>query len=342
MVEIDKICRQFRAELENELQRILGKPSSPVYDVMSYHMGWIDELGHPQNNTVGKRLRPTLCLLACRAAGGQWKKALPAAAAIELIHNFSLIHDDIEDLSRVRRGRKAVWYIWGQPQAINAGDGMYALALSSLLNLEKTSIPPDKVLKAAALLNEASLRICEGQYLDMSYEKRLNVKTVDYFSMISRKTAALFRCSLSLGALLATDDELIADRLGNFGHALGIAFQIRDDAISIWGDEKRTGKPGNSDISMGKKNLPVIYALHKSRGGNRNLLNSIYAKNKIEHDDVQEVLRIINEVNARSYTQAMCENYYHEAISELENLDITHKDKAALQTIAAFSLERDY
>ncbi len=342
MVELDKIWNRFRPEVEAELKYVVGRASLPLYNMMRYHMGWIDEIGHTQRSAAGKRLRPVLCLLACNALGGQWREALPVAAAIELVHNFSLIHDDIQDSSLERRGRPTVWSVWGQPQAINVGDGMHALALSSLLRLGQTGIPHEKTMRAARILGEASLRLCEGQFRDISYEDSLGIKVKDYLSMISGKTAALFGCSVEIGAVMATDDESLIAHLRSFGHALGMVFQVHDDVLSIWGDEKATGKPSASDIQMRKKTLPVIYALEKTRGANRERLRQIYRKQTIDPADVEDVLRVLNKLDARRYTQDMSQRYYHQALSELDALDISQPAKAELQTIATFLLDREY
>jgi len=342
MVELDTIWKRFRPELEAELRYVVGRAALPLYNMMRYHMGWIDELGHTRRNAAGKRLRPILCLLTCHALGGQWRQALPVAAALELVHNFSLIHDDIQDSSMERRGRPSVWSIWGQPQAINVGDGMHALALSSLLRLGQTGIPHEKTVRAARILGEGSLRLCEGQFRDISYEDRMDIKVNDYLSMISGKTAALFSCSVEIGAVMATDNESLIARLRRFGHALGMIFQVHDDVLSIWGDEKATGKPSASDIQMRKKTLPVIYALGKTRGANRKRLRQIYRKETIDPTDVEDVLQVLNKLDARGYTQDMSKRYYHQALSELDALDIPQLAKAELQTIATFLLNREY
>jgi len=342
MIDLATIWKRFRPELEAELKYVVGRASLPLYNMMRYHMGWIDELGHTRGNAAGKRLRPILCLLTCQALSGQWRQALPVAAAIELVHNFSLIHDDIQDSSMERRGRPTVWSIWGQPQAINVGDGLHALALSSLLRLGQTGTPHEKTVRAARILGEASLRLCEGQFRDISYEDRLDIKVNDYLSMISGKTAALFGSSVEIGAIMATDDESVIAHLRSFGHALGMIFQVHDDVLSIWGDEKATGKPSTSDIEMKKKTLPVIYALEKTRGANRERLRQIYRKQTIDPADVEDVLRVLNKLDAQRYTQDMSERYYHQALSELDALDISQNAKAELQTIATFLLNREY
>ena len=342
MADLDTIWQRYRAELEAEVKFAVGEATLPMYHMMRYHLGWIDEKGNPQSATIGKRLRPVLCLLACQAAGGDWRQALPAAAAVELVHNFSLIHDDIQDKSPSRRGRATVWHIWGQSQAINVGDGMHALALSSLLRLEDVGIPHQKVVRAARILGEASLKLCEGQYLDISYEKRLDIGIKDYLEMIGCKTAALFRCSLEIGASLSTDDETLLTRLKLFGHDLGMTFQIHDDVLSLWGDEKVTGKPNTSDIQMKKKTLPIVYALEKANGEDRELLWSIYQKKVIGPADIENVLHILNRLDAQGYVQGMSDKHYRQAISELNALNIPPSAKEDLWAIAAFLLKRQY
>lgn len=342
MVDLESIWQRFRTELEAELKFAVGVAPLPMYNMMRYHLGWMDKQGNAQSAPAGKRLRPILCLLACNAVGGEWQRALPAAAAVELVHNFSLIHDDIQDASPERRGRATVWHIWGQPQAINVGDGMHALALSSLLRLEESGVPHQKVVRAARILGEASLKLCEGQYLDISYENRLNIGIDDYLEMIGRKTAALFRSALEIGALLGTDDESLLAHLKLFGHDVGMTFQIHDDMLSIWGDEKTTGKPNTSDIKMKKKTLPVVYALEKSKGEDREKLWTIYQKHTVDTKDVEDVLKILNRLDAQGYVQGMSEKHYRQAASELNAADIPQSAKEEFKAIATFLLRRQF
>ena len=342
MADLETIWQRYRAELETELKFAVGEATLPMYDMMRYHLGWIDEQGNPQSATIGKRLRPVLCLIACQAVGGDWHQALPAAAAVELVHNFSLIHDDIQDKSTSRRGRPTVWHIWGQSQAINVGDGMHALALSSLLRLEDFNVPHQKVVRAARILGEASLKLCEGQFLDINYENRLDIGIDDYLQVIGGKTAALFRCSLEIGALLGTDDESLLARLKLFGHYLGMTFQVHDDVLSLWGDEQVTGKPNTSDIEMKKKTLPIVYALEKTKGEDRELLWSIYHKKTVGPADIENVLHILNRLDAQGYVQGMSDKHYRQAISELNAVNIPASAKEDLHAIAAFLLKRQY
>ena len=342
MADMDTIWQRYRAELEEELKFAVGKASSPLYDMMRYHLGWIDENGYPRTEAAGKRLRPFFCLLSCQSVGGEWRQALSVAAALELVHNFSLIHDDIQDASFERRGRPTVWRIWGQPQAINVGDGMHALALSSLLRLEEAGVDHKKVVRAARLLGEASLRLCEGQYLDISYENRLDVGVQEYLEMISGKTAALFRCSLEIGALIGTDDADLMAHLRNFGGAVGMVFQVHDDVLGLWGNQETTGKSTTADIETKKKTLPVVYALENADGGDGETLRAIYRKKgTLGPGDVQEVLRVLEAVNARGYAESVSDTYHRQALSELEAGGIAQQAREELGAVATFLLKRE-
>jgi geranylgeranyl diphosphate synthase type I len=219
---------------------------------------------------------------------------------------------------------------------------MHALALSSLLRLEDSGTPHSKMVRAARILGEASLKLSEGQYRDLSYESHLDIKTDDYLSMISGKTAALFGCSLEIGAIMATDDDPSIAHMRNFGQAVGMTFQIHDDILSIWGDESTTGKSSASDIQSRKKTLPVIYALEKAKGADRDHLRLIYQKEIVDSSDVKEVLRVLNELDARSHAQEIGMKYFNDAMSELNALDIPQNAKADLEAVATFLLERPY
>jgi geranylgeranyl diphosphate synthase type I len=331
------IFERYQGEVEIELKSFLDGRTSPLYDMVRYHLGWVDERGQPRSGPRGKMLRPTLCLLSCEAVGGDWRRALPAAAAVELVHNFSLVHDDIEDESPERRGRPTLWCLWGRAQGINAGDVMHALSHLTLLGLAGRGVESGKVLQAARLLNEAIIKLCEGQYLDLCYENRLDIGVDDYLKMVSSKTASLFQCSLKLGALLGTGDEGLIEGLGRFGHNLGLAFQIRDDILDIWGQEEAIGKPRAFDIRKMKKTLPIIYGLAKSEE-----LSKIYGKETLDEDYIALVPDIMEEVGARDYAQDMAQGYYRQAVSELESAPLFSQAKDELKTIAAFLIEREY
>jgi len=215
---------------------------SPYYGMMLYHLGWVDESFSPRPQKSGKRLRPLLCLLCCEACGGDWHQALPAAATVELIHNFSLIHDDIEDGSPERRHRPTVWSLWGQPQAINTGDGLFAISRLALQRLLERGICSEKTVVSFRIVDETCLALTEGQYLDLSFENRDDVGVEMYMQMVGKKTASLIACATQLGSLLGTHDQDTVERYRQFGHQLGLAFQIVDDILGIWGEKEATGK----------------------------------------------------------------------------------------------------
>jgi len=333
---------RFRSDIDLEIRSVLAERQPPLYDMMRYHLGWIDAGGHPLSNPAGKALRPTLCLVACEAVGEAYRKALPAAAALELVHNFSLIHDDIQDDDRERRHRPTVWAIWGKPQAINAGTAMRILASVSLSRLSEIGVPGEKRLRAQRVFDESSLRLIEGQYLDISYENRLDIGVAEYLEMIDGKTAALLACSLELGALMGTDDEAVIAALRSFGRNLGLAFQIRDDILGIWGDEKETGKPLASDIRRRKKSLPIVYALERVTGEARAKLLSIYRKEAIDDEDTLTVLGILNDIDVQQYGQGLAAMYCCRAYDDIKGLTLVPAARRDLEEIAKFLVERNF
>ncbi len=341
-MELPLVFDRYRAEIDAELRSALAKHQSPMYDMVRYHLGWIDEKGYPRQNSVGKALRPTLCLLACEATGGDWHKALPAAAAIELVHNFSLVQDDIQDNDPERHHRPTVWSIWGKPQAINAGTAMHVLASLTLLHLRERGISAEKQRRAQYLLNESCLRMMEGQYLDISYESRLDIGVSDYLDMIDKKTAALIGCSLETGALLGNDDESVVRAFRNLGRDMGIAFQIRDDILGIWGDEKETGKLLAGDIQRRKKSLPIVYALEKAEGEMRGELVKVYQDQVVDPEGVATVLRILEAVEAQLYAQGVAEEYRDRALAEIERIVHLPWARDSLEELAHFVVKRKF
>jgi geranylgeranyl diphosphate synthase type I len=315
--------------IDAEMRRVLALDDPMLaghYGMLRYHMGWVDEGFAAAQVNSGKRIRPVLCLLACQSVGGTVAEALPAAAALELLHNFSLIHDDIQDHSPTRRHRSTVWALWGPAQAINAGDAMFTLARMALYGLRSCDISADRILEALELFDTTCLRLTEGQYLDMSFEDRLDVSVEEYLAMIDGKTAALVHASLSLGALVGGAQPEVQRHLGRFGRGVGMAFQIQDDLLGIWGDEALTGKSAESDILTRKKSLPVVVGLQHPRVGPQ--LRSLYAA-PIEPDQVPQVLALLEEAGARSYAGAEAQRVHQEAQAALEASGVLAGDNAA-------------
>ena len=341
-MDIGTLSSRYQPDIDEELRSRIGNSSLPLYHMMRYHLGWVDELGQECFPSGGKLLRPGLCLLSCESVGGNWKKALPAAAALELLHNFTLIHDDIEDGDRKRRGMPTVWHVWGQAQGINTGDALHVLARMALLGLEENGIPPDKVLRAARLLDETCLRLCEGQYLDISFEQQLNIEVDDYLEMIGGKTAALFACSLEMGALLGTENEQTIGHLSEFGRNLGLAFQIQDDVLGIWGRNSKTGKSTASDIGKKKKTLPVIYGIREADVVNREDLLAIYAQETISQKDLPRVLMILDSTGARQYAEGIAREYCEKSLAALAEAKIGPSAQDEFAQLVGFMMGREY
>ncbi len=262
---LNELMSQMLPVIEQELQRqvrVLDAPGSqPFYEMLTYHMGWTGEGAGPK--ATGKRIRPLLMLLTAAASGGEWLRAVSPAAAIELIHNFSLVHDDIEDDSPTRRGRVTLWKKDGVPMAINAGDALFSIAGQAVLEAS-SNFDADVVVRAAIVLHGACIALTRGQFLDISYERQSNLKVDDYWPMVEGKTAALLSACTELGAIFGGCDEEAVIQYAWFGQDLGLAFQVQDDILGIWGDEKQTGKSAASDLVEGKNSLPVLHGLAHS------------------------------------------------------------------------------
>ena len=304
------------ADTEAEIGRLVQDqdPSTRgLYEMVRYHLA-LDGSGA----SGGKRIRPLLGLLAYASITGDHRLALPGAAAVELGHNFSLVHDDIEDGDTERRHRATLWTVHGVPQAINTGDALFSLSRIALHRLTDLGFPDAKVLRLMRLFDQTCLRLCEGQYLDIAMSASDKLMTVElYFDMIGRKTAALIAASVESGALLATDDETVIARYHDFGWALGIAFQLNDDLLGIWGAEETTGKEP-SDVANRKKTLPVIYAMEHAGPEDRERLRALYARPEPTADEVAEIVEILERVGARDYTRDQARHYRDEALSELD------------------------
>lgn len=337
---------RFLPLIEKELQDIVCAPHrccAPYYDIMRYHLGWIDENCQPVQAKSGKRLRPILCLLATQAAGGDPQQALPAAAALELIHNFSLVHDDIQDKSRSRRGRRAVWDIWGTAHGINVGDGLFVLAQMALHRLADRGVRPLRQQSARWVLDQACLALCEGQYLDMTFEELLDVDENQYLEMIQRKTGALLAASAQMGALLATDDSAQIEHFRRFAEDLGLAFQIEDDILGVWGEESLTGKSAATDIRDKKKALPAVYALNQTQNVQEALrLAELYCQpGPLDEVGILSALEILDQVGARPYAEARAADYYHRALGHLKQTRCSDDAVAPLRELAASLVGRN-
>lgn len=314
-----------------------------------YHLGMIDSAGNATDPDVrravqGKRIRPMLALLTCAAVGGNAATAGPLAAAIELLHNFTLIHDDIQDRSPNRRHRATVWRIWGDAQAINAGDAMFAAAQLTLLRIRDLGVPEGTVLDLLNEFNRMTIEIVAGQVLDLQFEGRPDVSPDDYLSMISGKTAAIVRFAAWAGALVGAADPEAAQRFGAFGLSLGIGFQIQDDLLGIWGTHDVTGKDAADDIRRRKQSLPILMLRSAASDAELARVNELYKQDEINTDGVAEVLAALDRHQIREQVAEQVRVYHDQAAEALETLsrDLALQPAEALRRLAGRLGDRSF
>jgi geranylgeranyl diphosphate synthase type I len=299
--------------------------------MVRYHLG-LDGSG-----SSGKRMRPLLGLLAYASIAGDYRPALPGAAAVELGHNFSLVHDDIEDGDIERRHRATLWALHGIPQAINAGDALFSLSRVALHRLSDLGFSDARVLRVMRLYDMTCVALCEGQYLDIWASEQAEPMSVElYFDMIGRKTAALIAASIEAGALLATDDEAVIARYRAFGWALGIAFQLNDDLLGIWGEQRQTGKEP-SDVARHKMTLPVIYAFDHANPQECATLERVWRTDEPQDGLVADAVALIERLGGRDYTRDQARQYRDKALLELEAAGVVDAD--ALESLRRIILD---
>ena len=336
------------AQIDGEMQRILDARDGharPLYEMLAYHLG-LDGTG----SRGGKRIRPLLGVLAYQSLGGDYRKALPGAAALELGHNFSLVHDDIEDADRERRHRPTLWALWGIPAAINAGDALFALSRLALYRLlDGEDYDDRRVLDLMKIYDETCLALCEGQYLDISFERRDDVTVEAYYEMIGKKTAALLGASVMAGAILAVDDTSVHEAYRQFGYDLGMAFQMADDIKGTFWSTEKSGKPEAGDIRKRKKTLPVVWALEHASGEDRERLLEIYALPAAPTDgravafgegmtdrEVADVLAILERSGARAHAEGEARRWRDVALRHIEGLPCLPDGKRDLTTLVSW------
>ncbi len=282
--------------------------------MLAYPFGWQQADGAAYGGATGKRIRPLLLLACLEAAGGNWQRGVYAAAAVEILHNFSLVHDDIQDHSEMRHNRETVWRVWGVPMAINVGDAMFTLSYRALEKLEGAGVPAVTRLDVLKVYNRTVLELTRGQHLDMYFETQPVVSVEAYLSMVRGKTAALLAGSAEIAALLAGQPAMTAARYAAFGLNVGVAFQVRDDILGIWGDPDRTGKSAASDLVARKKSVPVLYGLAHSEA-----FRALYAQpGQFTRADVDRALALLDEVGARDYALEQEQTYYTRSTDALD------------------------
>ncbi len=322
-----KTLKDFQERFYPEFIKALGKSVDSFFpkeftelkEIYKYHLGLDDD-----SSQQGKRIRPFLTLLCCAGTGAEWQKALPAAVSIELIHNFSLIHDDIEDNGLMRRGKDAVWVKWGLAHGLNAGDAMFISAFKVMLTVQE-NVSERITLKAVELLSETCAELTKGQFLDIDFEKREFIKVDNYLKMIEGKTAALISCSTKMGALIGGFSAVEQMKYHDFGKALGIAFQMYDDWLGIWGDLKTTGKSTTGDIVEGKKTFPIIIGIENSVRFSERL-----KQGKITQETAIEMARWLREDGVEKIVIDTYTQWTEKAFISLKEMECTRYVRNAL------------
>jgi len=327
MHNIKDLQKLISAEIYQEIIRLNDIEPVNLYGPIAYTL----EMG-------GKRLRPVMVLLGYNLFFDDIKKAYPSAMAIEVFHNFTLLHDDIMDQADVRRNSQTVHKKYNENIAILSGDAMSIMAYNYLLKSEAQDIRP-----MLQLFSRTALEVCEGQQLDMDYETRNDVSIQDYLNMIRLKTAVLLACSLKMGALAANENGKIADMLYDFGINLGIAFQLQDDLLDVFADRDKFGKKIGNDIVSNKKTFLLLKALELSDELTKNEMLEWIGKETFDATEkVQTIKNIYNKLNIKDITLNYIEKYYQSALDSCDKMDLATDKKAALLQLAHMIMKRDH
>lgn len=307
----------------------------PLYTMMAYHLGWVDEHGEELPPAEEERLRGALCLFSAQAAGASEEEAGLRAAAIELLHNYSLIHSDIQEGNPDRGVKPALWWVWGPAQGINAGDGMHALARLALFSMRDSGTAPEKISAALKTLDEATLLLCEGAYMDTVFQEQLAVSTTAYMEMAESLSGSVLSAAIRLGVMAAEDSgenaaaegEKLSQALGAFGVKFGTALRIAEDYAVLWGEGERDSAAQGRLIAK-KKSLPVVHALENAEPSIRRELGNMYAQRVIDPGSIDRVREVLDESGSREYTQGVLNDLRQEAEQALLNSEIDDESRA--------------
>ncbi len=326
-MEVMEILKKYSESIDHEIEEALSTITPLSLHESSNHL----------IKAGGKKIRPALAVLSCEVVGGKAEHALKTAAAIELIHTFSLIHDDIMDKDDMRRGKSSVHVIWGEPMAILAGDTLFSKAFETVIRTQLDDASYKRVIKALDTVVDSCIKICEGQACDMSFEGKFEVSEAEYMNMIYKKTAALIAAATKGGAIIGGGNPEEVAALEEYGKLIGLAFQIQDDYLDVVSDEKSLGKPVGSDIVEGKMTLMVVKALEKASPEDKEKLISILKEKN--PDGVGEAIAIFEKYGSLQYTHKVALDNVRKAKELLDIFDDSEA-KDALILLADYVLER--
>lgn len=339
MSDLESRAARYRELTTAEMRAVVGDRPEGLYAWMRYHLGWEDVDGQPVEASPGKMIRPVGLLLATELAGGDVERAVPAAAAVELVHNFSLLHDDVEDRSDRRRNRATVWTFAGEAHAINTGDGMFTLARTSMHGLADRGLEATLAVRAMRELDDACMRLVEGQFHDISFEERRDVSVAEYLTMAGGKTAAMFSAPLAIGAIIAGADQSVVQAYRAAGRHIGLGFQMVDDVLGIWGDPAVTGKPVQDDLRSRKMTYPVVTVLGGS-GPDSRQLQTLYETAPRADEDLGAIASLIESGGGREATEQRAIEERDQAIAVLEDVGIDGDQLERLTEYASQAIGR--
>ena len=335
-LSLPKIFDQYQNEIFTYTKSFYKDLQDDLYFSHKYFLGWIDENGK-KSQSFGKAFRPSLMMLVNESLGGEKNNVLPLAMSIELFHNFSLIHDDIEDRDEIRRNRKTVWKIWGESKGIISGNSMHALASKSI-NLLPDKLDHKKIF-LRKLISRTCLSVIEGQFLDISYENEFEINVENYLDMIQKKTGALIETSAILGSSLEKTSKKNISNFSLLGKLFGQIFQIKDDYLGIWGD-KELGKPVGSDILKKKKSLPILHLIQSAEKDDKKIIENIFLSENINEHPKDLILKLMEKYKVEFYCKDILKSKFNECNRTIRNLEIDQNYKNILDQINTFLMYR--
>ena len=327
---LGRLSGQAEDELNAALREFVESRTLPLYDMMSYQLGWGREEGEAASLGPPPRLHGGLTLAAAQAAGGDYRPAIQHAVSVEMMNSFWLIHNDIEDGNTERAGRPSVWWHWGPAQAINAGDGMHAMARLAIFGLSESGVGPTRIAAAIRALDEAAVKICEGEYADIANQERMSMNVDAYLGMVDDRIGALFGCAARLGALAVSEDGKLADGLDRFGSKIGSARQLAEDYLTLWpAGERDTIQQGR--MITKKKNLPVVHTLETADPRTKRLLGEMYMQRVLEPSVLDEVARLCEAAGGREFTMSQIDRLLAESDEGLDQSGLDSQSRELLK-----------
>lgn len=335
-----QILERARALVEPSLRRAIDQLDPQIAPLALYHFGWADAHGQPvKNGSSGKGIRSALAVLSAEAAGAPTEVGIPGAVSVELIHNFSLLHDDIIDDDAERRHRPTVWAVFSQGEAIIVGDALHTLAFDVLLGRAAGSVASGV---AAARLASATAAMIAGQSRDMAFNERMDITPEQCLDMEADKTGALLGYASSVGAVLAKADAEVIGALESFGSKLGLAFQAADDLLGIWGDPAVTGKPVGNDLRERKKSFPVVVALSQQTEASEELASILSQNTTLSEAAIARATELVDQAGGKESASAAAHDYLNQALACIQTAPLAGAAVEELTHLARFVVARDH